>query len=256
MKAIATSTLRDAAADVLLGVSTLFSLLSPMISQGQVNDSIPIESDALPIIAVDSLTADSAPSMIARVRTAGATVELDSLWNDSIWSWSAACTSPLVLFHFSWNDEVALTREVTCTKQTEVPALNPDAGRDEFQNEYLGSLTMTMAELHQIALQSGSHFTRCFPPVNDPAMERILTQIKETFFETDKIRMAKVIASEECLTKLQAQGLLMSIASEDRRLELFEPMLKKVGPWSKEDIDELFQLSFIKKKALYLLNTP
>ena len=253
---MATSTLRAAAVDVLTGISIMCSLLSPKLSQGQVNDAVPISRGAVPIIALDSLMTDSIPSMIARVRTAGATIEMDSLWNDSIWTWSAACTSPLVLFHFSWNDEVALTQEVPCTKQTEVPALNSTAGLDELQNEYLGSLTMTMAELHQVALQSRSRFTRCFPPISDPAMERILSQLQETFFETDKIRMAKVIASEECLTKQQAQALLMSIASEDRRLELFEPILKKVGPWSKEDLDELFQLSFIKKQALSLLNTP
>lgn len=253
---MATSTLRNAVVDVLVGISILCSLLSPIILQGQVNDAVPISSAALQIIAIDSLMTDSTPSMIARVRTAGATIEVDSLWNDSVWTWSAACTSPLVLFHFSWNDEVALTREVPCTKQTEVPALNPAAELDEFQNRYLGSLTMSMAELHQFALQSSSRFTRCFPPVNDPAMERILAQLKEIFFETDKIRMAKVFAAEECLTKLQAQALLMSIASEDRRLELFEPLLEKVGPWSKEDMDELFQLSFIKKQALSLLNTP
>ena len=253
---MATCTLRDAVVDAFTGISILCSLVSPMISQGQVNDALPISSTALQIIAVDSLMTDSIPSIIARVRTAGATIEIDSLWNDSIWTWSAPCSSPHVLFHFSWNEEVALTREIPCAKQTEAPAINTAAGHDEFQNKYLGSLTMTMAELHQIALQSSSRYTKCFPPINDQSIERILAQLKETFFETDKIRMAKVYASEKCLTKLHAQALLMSIASEDRRLELFEPLLQKIGPWNSEDVDALFQLSFIKKQALSLLNTP
>jgi hypothetical protein len=62
------------------------------------------------------------------------------------------------------------------------------------------------------------------------------------------------ISAEECLNKSQTRQLLLWIPSEDRRLALFEQVIDLRHQWTVGEVEDIFQLQFIERKALAVLN--
>tara|TARA_B100000768_G_scaffold181210_1_gene203334 strand:- start:7638 stop:8369 length:732 start_codon:yes stop_codon:yes gene_type:complete len=206
-------------------------------------DTIPFNSDSV------ALSLDTTFTLEALVQTSGALTEVDSLWNDSIWTWTGACLSPAIMFHFRWSDGVTLLRKLSCI-DTPKSSLNSSSS----VNGYTGYFEATMDSLFVEAQNSGETNQKCFPPLSENAMNGFSLQMAEVIFESDKVQMAEQLAASECLTKPQARQLLLSIANEDRRMELFDSFLQTQEFWTVDDADGLFQLNFIKKQASALLN--
>lgn len=205
------------------------------------------------ILGKDSLASDSNAIRIpfAHVQSVRTVPEIDSLWQDSIWSWQGPCSAPTALIQFEWmapNDSATKT-----TLVKEVPCMLELADAELTISTYRGELTATSESLYAEA-QNSSNLPPCFPPTPPIRMAQIERTIQESIFESEKVQLAMQISAEECLNKSQTRQLLLLIPSEDRRLALFEKVIHSRHQWTVGEVEDIFQLQFIERKALAVLN--
>lgn len=179
--------------------------------------------------------------------------EVDSLWTDSIWQWRGTCSAPTALFHFQWYDPIdsflthSLVKEVQCIAEA-----------NEINNteiKLVGEMTASVSVLYEQATDSAAR-PKCFPPTSVQQMLTIQQKMDETIFESEKMQWALQTINAKCLNKMQVKQLLLSIPSEDRRLDLLKKIPKADHVWTTADMKEIFQLQFIEQKALRLLDKP
>ena len=120
-------------------------------------------------------------------------------------------------------------------------------------NPYTGALKATAASLYAEA-QNSSNPPQCFPPTSPIRMAQIEESIAESIFESEKVQLAIQISAQECLNKSQISQLLLWVPSEDRRLALFEKVIHPRHQWTVGEVEEIFQLQFIERKAIAVLN--
>lgn len=205
------------------------------------------------ILGKDSLASDSNAVRIplAHVQSVRTVPAIDSLWHDSIWSWEGPCSAPTALIQFEWmapNDSATKT-----TLVKEVPCMLEEADAESTGSTYAGALTATSESLYAEA-QNSSNPPPCFPPTPPIRMAQIERTIQESIFESEKVQLAMQISAEECLNKFQTRQLLLWIPSEDRRLALFEKVIHSRHEWTVGEVEDIFQLQFIERKALAVLN--
>lgn len=205
------------------------------------------------ILGKDSLASDSNAIRIpfAHVQSVRTVPAIDSLWQDSIWSWQGPCSAPTALIQFEWmapNDSATKT-----TLVKEVPCMLEVADAELTISTYRGELTATSESLYAEA-QNSSNLPPCFPPTPPIRMAQIERTIHESIFESEKVQLAMQISAEECLNKSQTRQLLLLIPSEDRRLALFEKVIHSRHQWTVGEVEDIFQLQFIERKALAVLN--
>lgn len=205
------------------------------------------------ILGKDSLASDSNAIRIpfAHVQSVRTVPAIDSLWQDSIWSWQGPCSAPTALIQFEWmapNDSATKT-----TLVKEVPCMLEVADAELTISTYRGELTATLESLYAEA-QNSSNLPPCFPPTPPIRMAQIERTIQESIFESEKVQLAMQISAEECLNKSQTRQLLLLIPSEDRRLALFEKVIHSRHQWTVGEVEDIFQLQFIERKALAVLN--
>ncbi len=206
------------------------------------------------ILGNDSLASDSNAIRIpfAHVQSVQTLPTIDSLWQDSIWSWKGPCSAPTALIQFEWvtpSHSVAKTQLVK-----EVPCIPVVANAESTSGKsYMGELTATAQSLYTEA-QNPSNPPQCFPPTPPIRMVQIERTIQESIFESEKVQLAMQISAQECLNKSQIRQLLLWIPSEDRRLALFEELIHPKHRWTVDDVEGIFQLQFIERKALAVLN--
>jgi hypothetical protein len=205
------------------------------------------------ILGKDSLASDSNAIRIpfAHVQSVRTVPAIDSLWQDSIWSWQGPCSAPTALIQFEWmapNDSATKT-----TLVKEVPCMLEVADAELTISTFRGELTATSESLYAEA-QNSSNLPPCFPPTPPIRMAQIERTIQESIFESEKVQLAMQISAEECLNKSQTRQLLLLIPSEDRRLALFEKVIHSRHQWTVGEVEDIFQLQFIERKALAVLN--
>jgi hypothetical protein len=205
------------------------------------------------ILGKDSLASDSNAIRIpfAHVQSVRTVPAIDSLWQDSIWSWQGPCSAPTALIQFKW-----MAPNDTATKTTlvkEVPCMLEVADVESMGSTYRGELTASSESLYAEA-QSSPNLPPCFPPTPPIRMAQIKRTIQESIFESEKVQLAMQISAEECLNKSQTRQLLLWIPSEDRRLALFEQVIDLRHQWTVGEVEDIFQLQFIERKALAVLN--
>jgi hypothetical protein len=144
----------------------------------------------------------------------------------------------------------------SATKTTlvkEVPCMLEVADAELTISTFRGELTATSESLYAEA-QNSSNLPPCFPPTPPIRMAQIERTIQESIFESEKVQLAMQISAEECLNKSQTRQLLLLIPSEDRRLALFEKVIHSRHQWTVGEVEDIFQLQFIERKALAVLN--
>lgn len=205
------------------------------------------------ILGKDSLASDSNAIRIpfAHVQSVRTVPAIDSLWQDSIWSWQGPCSAPTALIQFEWIDPNDSATKTTLVK--EVPCMLEVADAELTISTYRGELTATSESLYAEA-QNSSNLPPCFPPTPPIRMAQIERTIQESIFESEKVQLAMQISAEECLNKSQTRQLLLLIPSEDRRLALFEKVIHSRHQWTVGEVEDIFQLQFIERKALAVLN--
>jgi len=205
------------------------------------------------ILGKDSLASDSNAIRIpfAHVQSVRTVPAIDSLWQDSIWSWQGPCSAPTALIQFEWMASNDSATKTTLVK--EVPCMLEVADAESTISTYRGELTATSESLYAEA-QNSSNLPACFPPTPPIRMAQIERTIQESIFESEKVQLAMQISAEECLNKSQTRLLLLWIPSEDRRLALFEKVIHSRHQWTVGEVEDIFQLQFIERKALAVLN--
>ena len=200
-----------------------------------------------------SLAGDSNAIRIpfAHVRSVRTLPAIDSLWHDSIWSWQGPCSAPTALMQFEWRAPNDSTTKTTLVK--EIPCALEVADAESTGSTYTGELTATSESLYAEA-QNSSNPPPCFPPTPPIRMAQIERTIQESIFESEKVQLAMQISAEECLNKSQTRQLLLWIPSEDRRLALFEKVIHSRHEWTAGEVEDIFQLQFIERKAIAVLN--
>lgn len=188
---------------------------------------------------------------LAHVRSVRTLPAIDSLWQDSTWSWRGPCSAPTALIQFEWMAPSDSATKTTLVK--EVPCMLMVANAESTGNPYTGELTATAESLYAEA-QSSSNPPQCFPPTSPIRMAQIEEAIAESIFESEKVQLAMQISAQECLNKSQISQLLLWVPSEDRRLALFEKIIHPRHQWTVGEVEEIFQLQFIERKAIAILN--
>lgn len=94
----------------------------------------------------------------------------------------------------------------------------------------------------------------CYPPLLDSEFDGFLSEVLAEPFERKRAEKIKLWAVDQCLTPSQLRQLLLSIASEDRRVALLESLLPFCVERKRVNIDGLFVLSSMARKAAKALS--
>jgi hypothetical protein len=94
----------------------------------------------------------------------------------------------------------------------------------------------------------------CYPPLIVSAFDGFLSEVLTEPFERKRAEKIELWALDQCLTPSQLRQLLLSIASEDRRVALLESLLPYCVERKRVNIDGLFVLSSMARKAANALS--
>ena len=196
----------------------------------------------LPLLVRDSI----------RVRSHALSAVVDSLWSDSIWTWSGPCDGPNRLFRFEWGDSAYCSLSLPCKGLTPAPqatALNAPLTSDgpvqaEWDVEALIHLDSLLSQPRK-AISAG-----CYPPATDQEFAPVIQAMDDALFESDKCRTLIEASESLCLTRPQLIRALQRIPSEDRRLDTLTKIASPETDWPSDQLGELFQLNFILEQAL------
>ncbi|MDA0303618.1 MAG: DUF4476 domain-containing protein [Bacteroidetes bacterium] len=208
--------------------------------------------------AIDSLLAEVPAWPSWRVRVAGEVLLLDSVWNDSLWQWSAPCDGPLVTLRFEAN---GLYREkvMPCVQPPQSDSLvAPEMAHSSERNgpilldsPMVPSYAIAL-ELHRSQLDSLPFFSllgRCFPMISEGAFQHWFDAVNALTFESDKCRALESRQHQTCLTTDQVVQLLQLIPSEDRRLRVLKGLAPHIDRIQQLPLEDLFHLQVFREKA-------
>ncbi len=205
------------------------------------------------------LVADSLPAPSVRVRSVDAMVQIDSLWTDTIWSWSGPCENNSRLFRFEFGDSLYRSVSVPCTAavghaiQMTAASLYAEPGSDHAPPQREGDIRLSLNELLKIRSQSIQE--GCYPPLPQSEFQLLFDELNAAIFESDKCALLSSRGQQSCLTSHQVKEALLLIPSEDKRLQTMQDAFAKPGFWSREDLESLFQLRYIYEQALESFET-
>ena len=186
-----------------------------------------------------------------RVRALDTELALDSMWRDSVWRWAGPCVGESVTFRFDYGDTIFRRAEVPCGPALEesTASIAPASlyAQPALQSYFL-EWAISRFELNKLTAYLTS--SSCFPPLQSSVFARLLSEVDEAIFESDKCAVVKKLGQNMCVTKSQATEALLRIPSEDRRLETLRAGFFHFTFWNREDIEELFELQFIRERAL------
>jgi len=211
-----------------------------------------------PPSVTDSTLTDSLSWPVFRVRIAGESLRLDSIWSDSLWVWSSPCDGPSVVLRFE-NEEVFHEKKIPCqlplapSSPIELDAEEPTAsnGTKSLLYENPANYSVSM-EIHRSQLDSmpaSSILGRCFPLISEHAYQNWLHEVNAATFESEKCRAIAERQHQSCLTPAQVVQLLNLIPSEDRRLTILESLLPHTDRVNELPINSLFHLQMFREKA-------
>ncbi len=221
--------------------------MSLLVALGAILSAVGNAQDEVqPYGSLDSIPLDTTTQTSWRVLVAGETLLLDSVWNDSIWLWSAPCEGPFVTLRFEAN---GIYREqiMPCDQPNEVEwnaPLNGDSATllpndivIQFQRSQLDSLP------------SFSLTGSCFPLIAESAFQSWYNAVKAFTFESDKCRTIESRQQVGCITADQGAQLLRLIPSEDRRLRILKGLVSHIDMVQQLPTTDLFHLQLYREKA-------
>lgn len=186
-----------------------------------------------------------------RVRAVDTEWAVDSIWSDSLWRWSGPCIGESVTFRFDYGDTIFRRTTIPCVPvlaESTASATPASLYTQPTPQSYFLEWAISRFELNQIAAYPTS--SSCFPPLQSAGFTRLLSEVDEAIFESDKCAVVKKLGQTMCVTKSQATEALLRIPSEDRRLETLRAGFFHFTFWNREDIEALFELQFIRERAL------
>ena len=186
-----------------------------------------------------------------RVRAADTVMKLDSMWSDSVWRWAGPCSTEVLTFQFDYGDTTFRRTTVPCHPALTETMSSPTPASlytEPAPPSYFLEWSISRFELEQITAQPMS--SSCFPPLQTPVFKQLVAEVDRAIFEADKCAQIEKMGKNQCLTKAQAQEALLLIPSEDRRLETLFSGFIHFTFWTEEDIAMLFELQFIRERAL------
>ena len=197
----------------------------------------------IPMQAQDSLTVSKTPENLTvnefRVRLETPLWSLDTTWADTA-DWQFASVFPIANMEPppAWRiDDKAAERFLLLPMST-----TSDTG-----------WTVTWSRGGLDSLNWNSSAGSCYPPLRGEAFVGFLAQVIQEPFERTRIDKIELWAESECLTAPQLRQLLLSIASEDGRFTLLRSLLSSCSATNQVNIDGLFILSSMARKAENIL---
>ena len=205
------------------------------------------------ISQTDSTRVDSvAPIAALRVRSFAEVNLIDSIWSDSLWTWTGPCDGPIRSFRFEFPDSTFCSIEFSCSpNEPELSdlstSLTSSAGAPHAQIwEAVAMVSVRDLE----AMPRMPLATSCFPPASEAIFQQLITAMERAFFEIDKCAVLTQASTTTCLTRQQMSQALQRIPSEDRKLETMERITRSENEWTETELREMFQLNFILERAL------
>ncbi len=205
------------------------------------------------------LVTDSASIPPIRVRTSDALMQMDSLWIDTLWSWTGPCENDVRLFRFEYGDSLYRSVNVPCARseailvQSTPSSLYEVAASTSDSPPRSGAIQLTREDL--LKIRSKSLEQSCYPPLSQAKFQRFINEMSATIFESDKCDLLASCSHESCLTSSQIHTALLLIPSEDRRLQTMKNHFSQPRFWRRKDLESLFQLKFIFEQALESFET-
>lgn len=206
-----------------------------------------------------------------RVRSVDAELELDSLWRDSVWTWEGPCEKGSREFRFEFGDTLFRLHAVPCSPGEMASSAAP-SGAVPNSSISVGAMAQeavmptsssspplfgqcTLA-LSLLLAQPGIPLAgACYPPARAEEVARLLRAVESAIFESEKCALVRDAGRSTCLLPRQAKQLLFLIPSEDLRMQTMNSVFNQAGFWSKADIEDLFQLQFMRQRALATFET-
>lgn len=186
-----------------------------------------------------------------RVRSHGMTAVVDSLWADSIWTWSGPCDGPSRTFRFELGDTVFCSLDLPCVPPPVVQPSGLNAPLTTDAAVETGWTVETTVPLDSVLRRPRKPIgAECYPPATQKDFELVLAAMDAALFESDKCRTLIESDQQTCLTRAQMKRALQGIPSEDRRLETLAKITSPGSHWTEAELRELFQLNFILEQAL------
>ena len=195
-----------------------------------------------------------------RVRSVDAELELDSLWRDSVWTWEGPCEKGSREFRFEFGDTLFRVHVVPCSP-SDLPSRAIPVGVMAQEGTMPAASSPPQFGQCSLALslllaQPGIPLAgACYPPARAEEVGRLLRAVESAIFESEKCALVRDAGRSACLLPRQAKQLLFLIPSEDLRMQTMNSVFNQAGYWSKADIEDLFQLQFMRQRALATFET-
>lgn len=196
-----------------------------------------------------SLTAqtDSLPALPAiQVQIPLDSVVLDTLWRDTVWTWSGPCPTERLSVRLVDRTTGQVTqRQHPCRRVA--PAAPGYVAPEQFETD----LILTR---EQVAAWRWTSEAACFPPSNIRDFEAAWVAWDNLLFEKDQLEAMVQWAATRCLTPATVRRCVERIGSESRRLELLQALAPRCTDASAIDVSDLFILRTTREAAMRVVD--
>lgn len=173
-------------------------------------------------------------------------VVLDTLWRDTVWTWSGPCpTERLSVRLVDRTTGQIAQRQHPCTRVA--PAVPGYAAPEQFETD----LTLTR---EQAAAWRWTEEAACFPPSSIRDLEAAYAAWDALLFEKELLEAMVQWAATRCLTPAAVRSCVERVGSESRRLELLQALAPRCTDASAIDVTGLFILRATREAALRVVD--